>query len=184
MPIPTLTGIRLQMIETERLNMHVLTSSLKENTPVLFIHGNVSSATFWQETMLQLPAGYRGIAPDLRGYGDTEPLPIDGTLGLEDRVADVRALVEEMGLGRYHLMGHSMGGELCYDDGAPAGVNPDFVRLLAEGERDAPLLLQASLRARTRGGVADLDARHARGRRLEKPEQFNELLHAFIQAND
>jgi pimeloyl-ACP methyl ester carboxylesterase len=77
---------------------------------VIFVHGNGASATFWEETMLALPPGFRAVAPDLRGYGDTEPLPVDATLGLGDMVEDVRSLVEALGLGRHHLVGHSMGG--------------------------------------------------------------------------
>ncbi|RMG91477.1 MAG: alpha/beta hydrolase [Chloroflexi bacterium] len=172
--IPVLPGIQSQMIQTNRLKMHILTSGSDDGIPVLFIHGNGSSATFWEETMLALPDGFWGIAPDMRGYGDTEPLPIDATLGLSDMVADIHSLVETLELSRYHIVGHSMGGGIvmkyamahaadllsitlvspmspygyggskdengtpCYEDGAPAGaaaVNPDFVKLLAAGDR-------------------------------------------------
>ena len=60
--------------------------------------------------MLALPQGFRGIALDLRGYGDTEPLPIDATQGMNDMMEDVRALVKTLNLGRHHFVGHSMGG--------------------------------------------------------------------------
>jgi len=111
--IPTLEGIASQMVPTSRLAFHVLTSGPDDGTPVLFIHGNGSSATFWEETMLALPAGLRGIAPDLRGYGSTEPLPVDATLGLDDIVQDLRALVEVLGLDKHHIAGHSMGGGIA-----------------------------------------------------------------------
>ena len=173
MTIPTLSGVDSRMVDTGRINVHVLETGAAGGTPILFIHGNASSATFWEETMLSLPEGYRGIAPDLRGYGETEPLPVDATQGLSDMAADVRALVETLDLDRYHIVGHSMGGgvvmkvaiadpddllsitlvdtmspygyggskgvegELLHEDGAPIGINPDFVRLLAEGERGA-----------------------------------------------
>ena len=108
--IPTLPNITSQMIQTPRLAVHALTSGPDDGAPVLFIHGNGSSATFWEETMLALPAGWRAIAPDLRGYGDTEPLPVDATLGLGDMVEDVLAMIDALGLTAYHLVGHSMGG--------------------------------------------------------------------------
>ncbi|MBK8987585.1 MAG: alpha/beta hydrolase [Chloroflexi bacterium] len=168
--VPTLPGITSQMVPTGRLIVHTLFSGPEDGTPVLFIHGNVSSATYWEETMLALPAGYRGIAPDMRGYGDTETLPINATLGFGDMVADIHALVQALGLTRCHIVGHSMGGgitmkyaiahaadllsitladpmspygyggskgedgALTYDDGAPTGINPEFVQLLAAGE--------------------------------------------------
>ncbi len=172
--IPTLEGVESRMVQTDRLRVHVLAAGPEDGIPVVFIHGNGSSATFWEETMLALPPGFRGIAPDLRGYGDTEPLPVDATMGLGDMVEDVHSLVRALGLGRFHIVGHSMGGGIamkyaiaypqdlrsitlvdtmspygysgskdvngtpCYEDGAPAGaasVNPDFVRLLKEGDR-------------------------------------------------
>ncbi len=110
--IPTLDGITSQTIQTDRLKQHILTSG-DSGTPVIFIHGNCSSATFWEETMLRLPAGYYGIAPDQRGYGDTEPLTIDATQGLDDMAADIRALAQTLGLEKYHLVGHSMGGNVA-----------------------------------------------------------------------
>ncbi len=108
--IPTLPGITSEMIQTPRLAVHTLTSGPDDGIPVLFIHGNGASATFWEETMLALPAGLRAIAPDLRGYGDTEPLPVDATLGLGDMVEDVLAMIDALSLAACHVVGHSMGG--------------------------------------------------------------------------
>jgi pimeloyl-ACP methyl ester carboxylesterase len=94
--------------------MHILTSGSQAGVPVIFIHGNASSATFWEEIMLKLPAGYRSLAPDLRGYGDTEDKPIDATRGLFDWVDDLLALKEALGIGKYHVVGHSLGGMLIF----------------------------------------------------------------------
>ena len=63
--VSTLPGITSKVIETTRIKTHVLLSGTDDGTPVLFIHGNASSATYWEEIMLMLPAGYRGIAPVL-----------------------------------------------------------------------------------------------------------------------
>ncbi len=110
MTIPALPGITVQTIKTPRIRMCVRSSGSTDGTPVMFMHGNVSSGVFWEETMLALPAEYRAIAPDLRGYGDTEALPINATRGLRDWSDDLRALVETLGLGRVHLVGWSLGG--------------------------------------------------------------------------
>jgi pimeloyl-ACP methyl ester carboxylesterase len=101
------------MVQTDRLQMHVLTAGPEDGAPVVFIHGNGSAATFWEETMLALPEGFRGIAPDLRGYGNTDPLPVDATLGLGDMVEDLRSLLKAMGLEKVHIVGHSMGGGIA-----------------------------------------------------------------------
>lgn len=108
--IPTLPGITSQLVETSRLTIHTLQSGPADGQPVLFVHGNASSATFWEEQMLKLPPAYRGIAPDLRGFGDTEDLPVDATRGCGDWVDDLLSLVTTLKLERYHVVGHSLGG--------------------------------------------------------------------------
>lgn len=106
----TLEGITTQEIETPRLTQHVYFSGPEDGTPVIFVHGNCASALHWEETMLALPQGYRGIAPDLRGYGWTEAKPIDATRGMNDWADDLHALIEALDINRFHLVGHSMGG--------------------------------------------------------------------------
>jgi pimeloyl-ACP methyl ester carboxylesterase len=78
--------------------------------PVVFIHGNVSSAQFYMPTMLALPAGIRALAIDLRGFGDSDTLPVDATRGLRDFSDDVVSVLDALGLERVHLVGWSMGG--------------------------------------------------------------------------
>ena len=60
----------------------------------VFVHGNVSSAIFWESVLHSLPTGFRGLTCDLRGYGESESLPVDATLGLSDMVDDIGSLVE------------------------------------------------------------------------------------------
>lgn len=131
--IPTLPGITSQMIQTPRLAIHVLMSGQSTDTPVLFIHGNASSATFWEQTMLALPSGFRGIAPDLRGYGDTEDKLIDATRGFGDWVDDVISLLDTLGIERFHAVGHSMGGALLWNLIPAAGERLLSVTVAAPG---------------------------------------------------
>jgi pimeloyl-ACP methyl ester carboxylesterase len=112
--VPTLPGITSRMIDTSRLKMHVLFSGPEDGTPVLFIHGNAISNTCWEEIMLKLPEGFRGIAPDLRGYGDTEDKLIDATRGTKDWVEDLIALMEALNIEKAHVVGHSMGAAISF----------------------------------------------------------------------
>ena len=64
--------------------------------------------------MLKLPAGYHGIAPDLRGYGDTEDKLIDATRGAGDWVDDLIGLAHAIGFSKCHVVGHSMGGAILF----------------------------------------------------------------------
>ena len=110
MPVPTLPGITSKTIPTARILTHALFSGPDDGVPVVFIHGNFSSSTYWEETMLALPPGYRGIAPDLRGYGDTEDRLIDATRGARDWSDDLKALSDTLGDRPAHLVGWSLGG--------------------------------------------------------------------------
>lgn len=112
--VPTLAGITSKMIETPRLKTHVLFSGPDHGTPVLFIHGNAASSTCWEEIMLKLPEGFRGIAPDLRGYGDTEDKLIDATRGTKDWVEDLLALMDGLNIEKAHVVGHSMGAAITF----------------------------------------------------------------------
>jgi pimeloyl-ACP methyl ester carboxylesterase len=115
MSIPTLPGITSQLVTTPRLTMHVLSSGPADGRPVLFIHGNASSSTFWEETMLALPADYRAIAPDLRGYGSTEDLLVDATRGCGDWVDDLLSLLDTLKIERCDAVGHSLGGAVVFN---------------------------------------------------------------------
>ena len=113
--VPTLPGITSKMVDTPRIQSHVLFSGAESGTPVIFLHGNASSASFWEEIMLALPAEFRGIAPDLRGYGDTEDKLVDATRGAGDWVDDILALMDALGIEKAHVAGHSMGGTLVFN---------------------------------------------------------------------
>jgi pimeloyl-ACP methyl ester carboxylesterase len=113
MPVPTLPGVTAETITTHRLTTRVLFAGA--GTPVLFLHGNASSATFWEEVMLALPEGYRAIAPDQRAYGDADPLKkIDARRGMGDLADDAIALLDYLGYDRVHVAGHSLGGAVIW----------------------------------------------------------------------
>lgn len=115
MTIPTLPGITAQTITTPRLRTRVLFSGPDDGVPVLFLHGNASSATWWEETMLALPAGCRGIALDQRGFGDADPdAKINATRGAGDWADDAVALLDALGIRRAHVVGNSLGGVVVW----------------------------------------------------------------------
>ncbi|WP_018546928.1 alpha/beta fold hydrolase [Streptomyces sp. LaPpAH-108] len=102
-------ALRTRRIPTDRLTVHV-TDLRDHGDPVVFLHGNVSSSAFWHTALPRLPDRYRPLAPDLRGFGATDPLPIDATRGLRDHADDLAALLRALGIERAHLVGWSMGG--------------------------------------------------------------------------
>ncbi|HSM23379.1 MAG TPA: alpha/beta fold hydrolase, partial [Anaerolineaceae bacterium] len=113
MPKPKI-GIQSEIVKTDRLNMHVLFSGRQEDEPVIFLHGNFAAALYWQDLMLSLPEGFKGIAPDLRGYGWTEDKPTDATRGLKDWSEDILALMEVLDIREAHFVGWSLGAAPIY----------------------------------------------------------------------
>jgi pimeloyl-ACP methyl ester carboxylesterase len=99
------------------INQNVHVWGPLDGTPVLLIHGNCSSGAYWEPFVRRLLAtggSWRVVAPDLRGYGTTEPAPVDATRGLRDFADDVAALLDSESLfpagARPIVAGHSMGG--------------------------------------------------------------------------
>lgn len=106
-----LDGIEQRSVRTPRVTASVLErkAATLERT-VVFVHGNVSSSLFWQPSMLALPSDVRALAIDLRGFGNSETLPVDATRGLRDFADDIDAVLGELGIALAHFVGWSMGG--------------------------------------------------------------------------
>lgn len=107
--VPTLPGISSSMVPTNRIHTHVLSSGSEDGTPVIFIHGNFSAATYFEELMLAMPPEYHCLAPDLRGYGDTEDKLIVASNGARDWAEDLKALSDKYGHRPGHIVGWSLG---------------------------------------------------------------------------
>lgn len=112
MPTHLLPGIDAHTVPTARYTANVLErpAAGAASSTVVFVHGNVSSSLYFQPTMLALPADVRALAIDLRGFGDSQTLPVDATRGLRDFADDVRSVLDALGLDAVHLVGWSMGG--------------------------------------------------------------------------
>ena len=76
----------------------------------VFLHYFGGSHRSWSEVTAHLP-GFRCIAPDLRGFGDSDAS--GSGYSVDESADDVAALVDEMDLENYVLVGHSMGGKIA-----------------------------------------------------------------------
>ena len=104
-------GVSSHTVQTEQLRMKYIESGPADGVPVVMVHGNLSTGRFFEHLMPGAPENLRIIAPDMRGFGDTEQKPIDATRGLRDWADDVFSLVEQLGIKRpVHLAGWSTGG--------------------------------------------------------------------------
>ena len=103
--------IRERTVETGRLRTHLIESGPEDGIPVVLLHGNLSSGRFYEHLLPEAPDRYRLIAPDMRGFGDSERVPMDATRGLRDWADDTHALLNALEIDRPpHLAGWSTGG--------------------------------------------------------------------------
>jgi pimeloyl-ACP methyl ester carboxylesterase len=79
-------------------------------TPVLFVHAAAGSTEQWTAQLAHLRgSGRRALAIDLRGHGRSRPAA-DGDYTIAAMAGDVIAAADFLGLDRFVLVGHSMGG--------------------------------------------------------------------------
>jgi pimeloyl-ACP methyl ester carboxylesterase len=111
-------GIRSRIIDNNNgVKMHILESGFESKRPcVILLHGFPELAYTWRNQLLPLAqAGFRVIAPDLRGYGRsvTTPVKFDEDLlpyALMNRVSDVLGLVRALGINKVAcVVGHDWG---------------------------------------------------------------------------
>jgi len=76
--------------------------------PVVLIHGYPFNRSLWNEQIAALSSSYRVIAPDLRGFGESESAP--GTATMNVMAQDVGLLLNHLGIARAAIGGLSMGG--------------------------------------------------------------------------
>jgi pimeloyl-ACP methyl ester carboxylesterase len=115
MSVPMLDNISDKTVTSERIRTRVLFSGPEDGIPVLLLHGNFTSATWCEEVMLSLPEGYRGIAPDQRGFGAADPQKkIAATRGMGDLADDAIALLDHLGIDKAHIVGLSLGGSVLW----------------------------------------------------------------------
>ncbi|MEP7201722.1 MAG: alpha/beta fold hydrolase [Ilumatobacteraceae bacterium] len=96
-----------------------------EGPAVVLLHGFPDSHALWRNQVpALLDAGYRVIAPDLRGFGESSKPSSVGSYGVLDLVGDVLGVLDSVGVQRAHVVGHDWGAGLAW---AMAAFVPDRV---------------------------------------------------------
>ncbi|MEO3416224.1 alpha/beta hydrolase [Roseovarius sp. CAU 1744] len=118
--------------------------------PIVFVHGIGSSHNGWDGVVAGLGDTFRCITYDLRGHG-VSPLP-DGEFGLDELVEDLEALRADLGIERWHVAGHSLGGM----------IGPAYARRYPERTLSVALISTAAGRteedaAKVQGVVAAME---------------------------
>lgn len=103
-----------------------------EGEPLVLLHGFTSSSAHWKVYgyASALEKSHRVVLIDLRGHGKSAKPHVRDAYALEHRLADIDAVLNELGISAAHFCGFSMGGWLSY---AMAARSPAMVKSLIIG---------------------------------------------------
>lgn len=103
------------MIQTQRIIVEGLATSVlvggsgPPGEAVVFVHGNPDTGSDWMPLLIRVAEFARVIAPDLPGFGATDPRS-DGDYAVSDYGRFVNGVIEHYGISRVHIVGHDFGG--------------------------------------------------------------------------
>ncbi len=103
--------MRNEKVKVGRLDISYLTGG--EGEPVIILHGGGDGARAWLRSAAELSRYYRVYVPDLPGYGNSQSM--GDNFDLPELVSFVEDFSASLGLERFHLVGHSIGGSIALD---------------------------------------------------------------------
>ena len=86
-----------------------------EGDPLLLVHGLGGDRSTWTPVMDSLAAGFDVIAPDLPGFGASEPLAEDQAPTPRALAGVLAELLDELGIESAHVVGNSLGGWIALE---------------------------------------------------------------------
>jgi pimeloyl-ACP methyl ester carboxylesterase len=96
-----------------------------EGAPVLLVHGFPDSSHLWRHQVAALTgAGFRAIAPDMRGFGASDKPEAVEEYGLGRAVADLVAILDALEIQQARVVGHDWGAAVVW---LLAALQPDRV---------------------------------------------------------
>jgi 3-oxoadipate enol-lactonase len=148
------------MILTRINDIQMAYTDMGIGDPVVLIHGYPFNRSLWGEQVAALSESYRVIAPDLRGFGETESS--DGPVTMNQMAQDVAHLLDHLEIERAVIGGLSMGGyvALAFYKQFPARVQALVLadtRAQADNEEAKQTRTQQAEKALSEGmaGIAD-----------------------------
>jgi pimeloyl-ACP methyl ester carboxylesterase len=136
-----------------RIEANGLTFEVAEEgagTPVVLLHGFPDTSAMWRHQVAALTgAGFRTIAPDMRGRGRSDRPPEVADYALTKIVGDVTGIMDALGVQRAHVVGHDWGAAVAWlvamlaptrvdhlvaiSVGAPGAAGPPTLEALQKG---------------------------------------------------
>ncbi|KAM0885273.1 hypothetical protein ACQ4PT_030443 [Festuca glaucescens] len=122
-------GVRHRTVEVAHgVRLHVAEAGPEDGPAVLLVHGFPDLWYGWRHQMAALAArGFRAVAPDLRGYGDSDVPPAKDSYTTFHLVGDLVALIADLGQPQVFVAGHDWGANVAWQ---LCLLRPDLVRAL------------------------------------------------------
>jgi 3-oxoadipate enol-lactonase len=102
---------------TPDLDLHYsvddFTDPWRQPQTILLLHGNAESGLAWYGWVPSLARRYRVVRPDMRGFGASTPMPREFDWTLDRIIDDFVALIDHLGIARFHLVGAKIGGTIA-----------------------------------------------------------------------
>lgn len=130
-----------------------------EGEVLLCVHGLGGTSNFWRPVVTAFADSHRVIAPDLPGAGRSD---VDPELSIQSLVQDLLALLDELGVDKVLLVGHSMGTIVCQHMAVAAPERISAMVLLgplaAPPDAARPVIAERAKAARSNGMLAIANA--------------------------
>lgn len=104
-------AIRSQHIQIGKLDIHYFTGG--HGDPVVVVHGGGAGADSWIEEAIELARNYTVYIPDLPGFGLSPRM--GEKFVMDEYISFIEEFVTSLGLIRFNLVGHSLGGGIAGD---------------------------------------------------------------------
>jgi 3-oxoadipate enol-lactonase len=102
---------------TDDLSMHYRVDDFTDPwtmpETILLLHGNAESGAAWYRWVPVLGRRFRVVRPDMRGFGESTPMPRDFPWTLDRIIEDYCLLMDALGVGRFHLVGAKIAGVIA-----------------------------------------------------------------------
>jgi pimeloyl-ACP methyl ester carboxylesterase len=121
-----------------------------EGAPVLLLHGFPDSSQLWRHQIPALAgAGMRAIAPDLRGFGESDKPEAVEEYAVVRSIADMLAVLDALDVERAHVVGHDWGAGLAWALAAYVPARVERLVVMSVGHPNT--LRQPSIEQREKG---------------------------------
>src|SRR5439155_7961735 len=105
-------AVEHRFVETNGVRLHCAVDG--EGPLVILLHGFPERWYSWRHQIAALAPRFRVVAPDLRGYNESDKPEGIAAYALPELVADVRVLIEAFGEREAAIVGHDWGGAIAW----------------------------------------------------------------------